>query len=130
MGVLGDFEAVVVETTGHGACNVSSMGKSRGRFLRGRKSGTISSARCLCGFRRDHVVAQQPVALDLKAEQVGAWRGSVKRRTDAVPGCLAVLLAAKGSFPATVRATLSPLSDASLVRQAPVTAAGYGTSRQ
>ena len=73
-GVLGGFEAVVVERQAHGACNVLNGGNLVEDFFEAGDVGDIVTAGCLSGFDAGlpRVVTQQPIeAFDLQAQQIG-----------------------------------------------------------
>ena len=104
-GVLGGFEAVVVERQAHGACDVLNGGNLVEDFFEAGDVGDVTSAGCLCGFDAGlpRVVAQQPVeAFDLQAQQIGGLEGFTKLgERDAVLGLFGGAVGSqRGSFPA------------------------------
>ena len=104
-GVLGGFEAVVVERQAHGACDVLNGGNLVEDFFEAGDVGDVALARCLSGFDAGlpRVVAQQPVeAFDLQAQQIGGLEGFTKLgERDAVLGLFGGAVGSqRGSFPA------------------------------
>ena len=104
-GVLGGFEAVVVERQAHGACDVLDGGNLVEDFFEAGDVGDVISAGCLSGFDAGlpRVVTQQPVeAFDLQAQQIGGLEGFTKLgERDAVLGLFGGAVGSqRGSFPA------------------------------
>ena len=80
-GVLGGFEAVVVERQAHGACDVLNGGNLVEDFFEAGDVRDVVTAGCLSGFDAGlpRVVTQQPVeAFDLQAQQIGGLEGFTK----------------------------------------------------